>query len=248
MGLDYRLVSGYLDEVARRLAESDHVSTVLLVGSFSRGDSKDTSDIDVVVISEPDQSVAELNSKLPESPYRQRVSLLPVSASVFRAMYRNGNLFARHVVREGRILYDDGFFKSITRETLPESRQDAWRTLKVAKERLAIYRNVGAFNNRHVYPASRVFSILRNVVVAGVAIKGEAVFGQDEAVRRFLEYYPQTRLDVERLLNLKPYALMTSRHRPPPDQTPRKMSASELGRMVDCLDRVIGSVEHSAEV
>jgi len=244
---DYATVSSYVEEIAKKLVGHGQISTVLLIGSYSRGDNSKTSDIDVVVISEAGHSVAELNAQLPESSYAQRVSLLPISASIFRTMYRNGNLFARHIVKEGRVIYDNGFLESIKKEMLPESKKDALRALKVAKERLTIYHNIEAFNNYHVYPASRLFSTLRQVVVAGVAIKGEAVFSQGEAVTRFLQYYPETRPDIERLLKLRPYALMVSRHRAHPAQPPRKMSASNLRLMVDSLERVVRNIEVSSK-
>ncbi len=247
MAQDAGAVSSYVGEIAKRLVDADHASTILLIGSYSRGDSRETSDIDVVVISRLVHSAAELTKHLPESKYKQRVSLIPFSREMFRALYRNGDLFVHHVTTEGKVVCDDGFFGSLSKETMPDFGKDARRELNVAKERLTIYRNVDAFNDYNVYPASRLFAILSQVIVAGVALRGEAVFNRGKAMKRFLQYYPETQRQILKLIELQPYAQAASRHRPSSGGQVEEISTSDLRGMVDSLEMVIQNVEHSTE-
>ena len=67
----------YVDRAARSLAHHFQISAVVLIGSYARGDSGESSDIDLVTISEPVYSIAELDAGLPDSPYKQKVSVIP---------------------------------------------------------------------------------------------------------------------------------------------------------------------------
>ncbi len=83
--------------------------TVLLYGSYARGDNKANSDIDLLVIEQVQRVTIELPPRLSVSFY---------TPEHFRAMARRGSLFVLHLSEEARILVD--------RRTVMPSLLHAW--------------------------------------------------------------------------------------------------------------------------
>ena len=102
----------YLVAVTDTLVRTFAPQTVVLFGSFARGDQNRASDLDVVVIADTDLPFHERIGRALESCYRVSTRL-PVEALVYTPaewtrMTESGNSFAGLVQREGRVLYDSG--------------------------------------------------------------------------------------------------------------------------------------------
>ena len=114
--------------LASKVAEAlnGEVHSVVLYGSTARGEARRNSDIDVLVLSDhPDslrQRVVEIEEELDaENNYRTFLVSMYLTVNHFRRLSTSGSPFARAVLEEGVILYDDGSFARLRDEVLAGS-------------------------------------------------------------------------------------------------------------------------------
>lgn len=111
-------MSGWDQQVERELqrfcaeARRGGARAVILFGSRVRGQHTEESDVDVCLIADD----------LPEDTFQRRypapsgyrwLSVFGFHPHEFLRMLRQGNLFVMEIVQEGKLLYDDGFFRQV---------------------------------------------------------------------------------------------------------------------------------------
>jgi predicted nucleotidyltransferase len=224
-------VHRYLGSVVESLRHNPSVSSIVLIGSFARGDSAPLSDIDLVVVTKTAVSGRLLAAALPQSELKRSLALLPSSELSFKVKYRRGDRFLRNVVEDGKVLYDDGFYEGLLREPFPDSRLSSVREIEDAKRYLSLFASPTVFNRRymHCLPVLRFLSI--KVIMAAVELAGRHDSSKRAAVQRFVELYPSHEAEARRLSSPEGYGS---------DST---ASMSEATRAIASLKRLVDAVE-----
>jgi len=105
----------FRDSVVNELG--DHVCSIVAYGSVARGESRDDSDIDVLVVGRGKEIFHKVSEIGYEVDYENRFEtfITPIYFTTEELEYRvkAGLPFIYEVLREGVILYDDGTFKRI---------------------------------------------------------------------------------------------------------------------------------------
>lgn len=177
------------------------------MGSYARGDAEVNSDIDVLVITNNYISRGRLYSLFGTQPHISGLSLIAYPSATFRLLYDEGALFIAHVLREGHVMHDDGFYADLTSVPFQVSRKGLlldWQVLKLKLElckKLAIYGDVLTECLSHIYPA------LKNVAILALALGGELLFNKDKALQHFEDRFPELKDDILRLKELEPFSL-----------------------------------------
>lgn len=120
--------------LASKVAEAlnGEVHSVVLYGSTARGEARRSSDIDVLILSDhPDahrKRVVEIEDELDaENGYRTLLVSMYFTVNDFRRLSASSSPFARAVLKEGIILYDDGSFAGVRDQVLGDGGGDAGR-------------------------------------------------------------------------------------------------------------------------
>ncbi len=108
----------FADRVVSTLG--DDVDSIVLYGSVARGEAKEDSDIDILVVSPDEHSVRERLSHIrndmdSESNYRFLISLIIYSRDHFLWLRNNGSPFISDIVRDGMIIHDNGTFLGLSK-------------------------------------------------------------------------------------------------------------------------------------
>jgi len=105
----------FRDSVVNELG--DHVCSIVAYGSVARGESRDDSDIDVLVVGRGKEIFHRVSEIGYEVDYENRFEtfITPIYFTIEELEYRVkvGLPFIYEVLRGGVILYDDGTFKRI---------------------------------------------------------------------------------------------------------------------------------------
>ena len=116
------------EELARRVASDlgNKVDSVVLYRSVARGEARQDSDIDILVVSPDPKDIRKKVSEICEELIYQHGYTLFISTTHFNREEldwhaRVRNPFMRKVSEEGVILYDDGTFSRKREETTPAS-------------------------------------------------------------------------------------------------------------------------------
>jgi predicted nucleotidyltransferase len=249
--LKTRSVAGidrYVDTVVRSLKQRPFVTSILLIGSVSRGDYNETSDIDLVVITDVDVPMAKITRGLPKSELEERrLSILPYRKSLFRKRYLWGNLFIRHVVEEGKVLFDTGFYEELLKAPLSDSSEETRFELELVKKRLYMCNNnLKAFNNLFIDFFTRMYRLSAETAIVGVALAGKPEFNRHDAFKRFAEVYPGVRKEIKDLERLEPFSLAVTRgadvklpFSPIGSSREARKSVSELKKVIEVVETSI---------
>ena len=97
-----------LDDIVKRLIDAYEPQKVILFGSRARGDCVESSDIDLIVITETDKPFIK---RLRDSAYiipDAGVDILIYTPDEIRDFLEKGSTFVENVLREGKVLYEKG--------------------------------------------------------------------------------------------------------------------------------------------
>jgi predicted nucleotidyltransferase len=112
--------------------EEERIAVAFLFGSFARGEQRESSDVDVMVVTKEDgltvDDVAGLLSKAQEELGRE-VNPFVLGAGEFREKWRSRNHFVRRVVEGEKafLIGDADELKRLAEERVAESAQDKRR-------------------------------------------------------------------------------------------------------------------------
>lgn len=97
-----------LEDIIRRIIDAYEPQKVILFGSCARGDFVESSDIDLIVITETDKPFIK---RLKDSAYiipDAGVDILIYTPDEIRDFLEKGSAFVENALREGKILYEKG--------------------------------------------------------------------------------------------------------------------------------------------
>ncbi len=92
-----------LERILNRLKEDPSVRLVLLFGSLARGDARDHSDIDLIVVKETEKRLLDRLDEFYDDA-REAMDVLVYTPQEFEEMKERP--FVRRALKEGRILYE----------------------------------------------------------------------------------------------------------------------------------------------
>lgn len=92
-----------LDRIVNRLENDPSVCLVLLFGSLARGDARDHSDIDLIVVKETEKRFLDRLDEFYDDA-REAMDVLVYTPQEFEEMKQRP--FVKRALKEGRILYE----------------------------------------------------------------------------------------------------------------------------------------------
>jgi len=104
----------FLNRVTKGLGEG--INSIVLYGSVARKEVTKGSDIDILIISKMKEKIAEKASDMSydvDLKYTTATSLVYLTPKEIEHRIRVGSPFIESILKEGRVLYDDGTFKRI---------------------------------------------------------------------------------------------------------------------------------------
>jgi len=109
-----KALKDFLNRVTKELGES--INSIVLYGSVARKEATKGSDIDILIISKMKEKIAEKASDMSydvDLKYTAATSLVYLTPKEIEHRIRVGSPFIENILKEGRVLYDDGTFKRI---------------------------------------------------------------------------------------------------------------------------------------
>jgi hypothetical protein len=140
-------------------------------------------------------------------PKERQISLSIYSEEQFMSSYNSGALFFVHLLKEGKILYDDGFYKQLSLAPFTPSKCRMRMTLKILKQKLEIANDLRKFNKIFTGILADLFSISKNLVYTLLAMNGQFVFNKKKAFSMLADNYPQYKEEISKLYSLEPFFL-----------------------------------------
>jgi len=205
-------IESLIEAVVSRLKKYENVRTIILIGSQARGDSNEFSDIDLVIITNGYYSRTEIEKILPINLKDIRLSLLTYPSDRFMELYQSGALFMLHVINEGIVLFDDGFYNNLRKTYFRLSKEDLTTQWKIIKQTMKLYNDLDIYGGIYITCLSHLFSIIKNVAVTSLASKGDYEFNKTISLDKLKIYYPTLEQDIEELSELKKYSLLWSKN------------------------------------
>ncbi len=202
--------------IADRLAERvPAVEGVRLFGSVARGDTEESSDIDLLVVgSDPSLTPVDLLEKLPEPLRAAPLSLLYYSAAELEDLYEQGDLFVLHILTEGQTLLDRADVFDRLRHEPRDLRLTIRAGLELELSRLRPYEDLTRFNDNFLFCLSHLYAIAKSVVMLDLAKEGILEFNRAKAFKALRDLHPEHAEELDRLSSLEPfYRLVTGRRR-----------------------------------
>lgn len=196
-----------MDLAVRELRRIPSVKTVILIGSQSRGDASSHSDIDLLIIGNELDHLEDLSFSLFDKSSRH-VSLIAYPHRQFSGMYFEGSLFVAHVISEGQVLYDDGYFTALKQNGFRLSKELVSFQWKVLKQRMNLFDDLSCYGRNFAECLSQLFPLAKNVAIIVSASKGQPIFNKEMALDKLSVYYPALEDDVEDIRNLRAFSLL----------------------------------------
>lgn len=206
-----------LSKLCKFLVGDLRARSIILFGSMARDDFRDSSDIDLLLVTSRDIKPREVEKMIPKSLLPdESISLSIYSEARFCSAYRKGSLFFAHLINEGKVLYDDGFYKHLRQEAFEPSRKKMKTTLKALKQKLEIATDLQKYNNLYIGVLADFFSISKILTYNVLAMNGAVVFGKKKAFSRLAETYPRYKEEICKLYSLEPFFLRNVKGIPEP--------------------------------
>jgi len=205
------LINHTVKQVAYHLSRLPHIRSIILIGSYARGDPNEYSDVDLVLISDISLSRSELLATLPSGQNMKKLSLLPYPSGIFKILYIEGSLFMAHLLKEGQVLYDDGYYAHLRKRPFKVSRESLLLQWKMLKQRVGLYDDLSIYGEVFIDCISHLYSLIKNIAIIALALEGELTFNKERALEHFSLLFPQLRGDIAELIMLKPFSLIWSK-------------------------------------
>lgn len=116
------MASAYKKTVAQlreKLVEDfkDKIESIILYGSVARGEAHEESDIDILIVARNDDRkfyprISQIRTRI-DLNNNTLTTLIHTSKNELEQYVKLGSPFIENVIKEGVILYDNGFFKKI---------------------------------------------------------------------------------------------------------------------------------------
>ena len=121
MALYWKTANAFAEQAREQLGEAVHA--VVLYGSVAQRTAEENSDIDVLVLTENGEAVRGELVDISESidfdnNYDTFVIATCLTPERLRELARGEFPIARHILREGVVLYDDGTFERIRKDAV----------------------------------------------------------------------------------------------------------------------------------
>jgi predicted nucleotidyltransferase len=189
-------------DAADYLKGAKGVIGIALLGSVARGDTTESSDVDLLVICAQTIGRGRLQSSLPRR-FRKRVSLLCTTPEDLNRQLDQGLYFIEHVRREGETLYDPrGVLKRFF--DAPFS-PDIGRELRSLVRRLRLYDRLEPFDTYHLFPLAHLYGIGKRVVILGTASAGTPHFNKKHAFAALQAFDSTLTQDLQVISELSPF-------------------------------------------
>ena len=206
-------------KLCKFVREKFDISTIILFGSTARKKVDSFSDVDLLLIFDSSKTDAELPISIeirefvPESifPKNELLSFSVYSTESFADSYRKGSLFVLHVLREGIVLYDDGFYSSLSEENFRLSNDSLKNALEILCIRLEITEDLKKFNSYFIRCLTIFYAISRNLAFIVGALNEKPNFDRNAAFAEFAEIYPKYKEQIKELAGLRPFFLRSAK-------------------------------------
>lgn len=190
-----------------------NVRTIILFGSITRSDFRDTSDIDLLLVASQKLKLGEVKRLIPKSliPKGRQIGLSIYSEDEFSTGYRKGSLFFVHLLNEGIVIYDDGFFRKLLTEPFFASKKEMDFAMKILKRRLEVTKDLTKFNNLFVGVLADYYTIFKNASFTLLAKNDQFIFNKKKAFSELAKKYPKYEKEIRKLLQLEPFFLRSAK-------------------------------------
>lgn len=203
-----------LSPLCEFLVRKFRVRTIILFGSLARGDYNSLSDIDLLLITRKKLEKRQIKKVIPKTLIPEKNLALSVySQNQIDSAYKEGILFLVHVLKEGKILYDDGFFKELSSSPFYPSPRRMSLSLQIFEQRLEVGDNLEIFDKHFVKLLSNYYSIAKSIAFILLAIDDQYVFNKKKAFEMISAKYPVYREKIRKLNELKPFYTRAHRGR-----------------------------------
>lgn len=201
----------------------------------------DSSDIDLLLVTSQEIRPREVEKRIPKAllPKERSISLSIYSEARFSSAYKKGSLFFAHLINEGKVLYDNGFYKRLRQEVFKPSEQKIRTTLKVLKAKLEIADDLRKYNNLYVGVLADLFTMSKILAYNLLAMNGEAVFDKKKAFSGLAERYPHYKEEIYKLYGLEPFFLRNTKGVSEPLPFSPYDCTEKVIEMRDCLKRIL---------
>ena len=120
MGRLWKVLANFRDRVLKDLG--DRINAIVVYGSVARGEYRDDSDIDVLIVGSDKEIKSKVSEIIYEIDYENNFEtfITPVyyTREEIEHRVKVGSPFIYEVLKDGVVLYDDGTFKGIREKML----------------------------------------------------------------------------------------------------------------------------------
>jgi hypothetical protein len=137
----------------------------------------------------------------------KQVGVSLYSEKQFVSAYEAGGLFFMHLLKEGRILYDDGFYRQLRKKPFELSNHKMKVALRIQRQKLELLDDLQKFNRIFVGTLASLFSISKNLVFTLLALDGQYIFNKRRAFSMLAKKHPNFKEEIRKLYGLEPFFL-----------------------------------------
>lgn len=171
------------EKLTHFLSSAVHLESLLLHGSYARGDASIDSDIDLIVISDAKVYASDLNFKL-EEHFKQHFSVTVLNKVTFFNLWEKGVLFLYFSLKEGRVLYDRNFITGIKVENFP-FKNNYRIDVQIEIKKTDIYRDYSKYNGCYRYPTGKIYTCFKRISILKLAQDGIFISGKHQAIKQY---------------------------------------------------------------
>jgi predicted nucleotidyltransferase len=192
-------------DAGRTLAGHDDVAALRLVGSVARGDARDDSDIDLLVVATQPLSRSTLVQRLPAVLRTENWAFLVHTETAWLREAQAGSLFLEHVRLEGETLYDPDGVIERGLDALSRRGPDPDVELRRRLGQLRLYRDPARLNGQHLFALSHLYSVGKAVAIVRCAELGRTTFVKEDALESVAELRPELSAPAQVISRLRPF-------------------------------------------
>ena len=215
------------------------VEAVLLFGSVARGDANDSSDIDLLVVTESPVKRGDMADEIP-------IGASPVFhtwSSLRRAREQDWSFFV-HLREEGVCVHDtDGRLGHELMQVKRPSPQAARASFEQSIDFLSRFDDLERFDTSYRFPLARIYVLAKRACMADNTTREVIAFDRDSAFAAFAEHHGSIRSDVLWIASLWPFAANAQGRR---TSLPNDLdNEAALRRAVAGTLKILSAADHS---